>query len=96
VSLKNDILIDSKIVSAIDLGTKFWGKHPLFKDAIKLEIHSHEHEKRKQFLGWFNKEFIKTGIIDQKYGRIIHQALEDRCDGDYGIFQKQICCPGQE
>jgi len=40
VSLENDILIDSKIVSAIDLETKFWGKHPLFTDAIKLGIHA--------------------------------------------------------
>jgi uncharacterized protein len=40
VSLENDILIDSKIVSATDLETKFWGKHPLFTDAIKLGIHA--------------------------------------------------------
>jgi uncharacterized protein (UPF0332 family) len=42
--------------------------------------------KHQQLIGWFNKEFIKTGIIDNKYGRIIHQAFEDRSDGDYGIF----------
>jgi len=42
--------------------------------------------KHQQLIGWFNKEFIKTGIIDKKYGRIIHKAFEDRSDGDYGLF----------
>lgn len=40
VSLEKDIFIDSKIISAVDLETKFWGKHPLFTDAIKNGIHA--------------------------------------------------------
>jgi len=40
VSLENDILIDSKIVSTVDLNSLFWGKHPLFTDAIKFGIHA--------------------------------------------------------
>ena len=39
ISLKNDVFIDSKIIYAADLETKFWGKHPLFTDAIKNGIH---------------------------------------------------------
>jgi len=53
--------------------------------ALSLK-HGFKTSKHQQLIGWFNKEFIKTGIIDNKYGRIIHQAFEDRCDGDYGIF----------
>jgi predicted nucleotidyltransferase len=39
ISLEHDVLIDSKIIYASDLETKFWGKHPLFTDAIKNGIH---------------------------------------------------------
>ena len=42
--------------------------------------------KHNQLLGWFNKEFVKTGKIDRKIGKIIHKAFEDRSDRDYGIF----------
>jgi uncharacterized protein (UPF0332 family) len=42
--------------------------------------------KHNQLIGWFNKEFVKTGIINQKFGKIINKGFEDRTDGDYGIF----------
>ncbi len=42
--------------------------------------------KHNQLIGWFNREFVKTGIISQKFGKIINKAFEDRTDGDYGIF----------
>ncbi|RIH65988.1 HEPN domain-containing protein [Mariniphaga sediminis] len=44
--------------------------------------------KHNQLLGWFNREFVKTGRIDRKIGKIVHKAFEDRTDGDYGIFVK--------
>ena len=40
VSLDKEIFIDSKIISRQDLETKFWGKHPLYTDAIKYGIHA--------------------------------------------------------
>lgn len=42
--------------------------------------------KHNQLIGWFNKEFVKTGKIDKKYGKIVNKGFEDRTDGDYGIF----------
>ncbi|MFH0866156.1 MAG: HEPN domain-containing protein [Bacteroidota bacterium] len=42
--------------------------------------------KHIQLIGWFNKTFIKAGLIDIKYGYIIHQAFDERTDSDYGIF----------
>jgi uncharacterized protein (UPF0332 family) len=42
--------------------------------------------KHQQLIGWFNKEFVKTGKVDVNIGRIIHKAFEDRSDSDYGIF----------
>ncbi len=40
ISLENDVFIDSKIISADDLNTRFWGKHPLLSDAIKNGIYA--------------------------------------------------------
>lgn len=40
ISLKYDILIDSKIISTFEMNNRFWGKHPLYTDAIKDVIHA--------------------------------------------------------
>ena len=42
--------------------------------------------KHQQLIGWFNKEFISTGGIDRKYGRILHNAYNNRSTGDYDDF----------
>jgi len=42
--------------------------------------------KHQQLIGWFNKEFISTGEIDRKYGRILHNAYNNRSTGDYDDF----------
>ena len=48
--------------------------------------HNFKTSKHRQLIGWFNKQFIKTGIIDTKYGKIINDAFENRSDSDYGLF----------
>ena len=40
VSLDFDLIIDSKIISKIEIENNFWGKHPLITDAIKFGIHA--------------------------------------------------------
>lgn len=42
--------------------------------------------KHNQLIGWFNKEFVKTGRIEKRFGKIVNKGFEDRTDGDYGIF----------
>lgn len=42
--------------------------------------------KHAQLIGWFNKEFIKTGKIDIRFSKIIQSAFSARTDSDYGIF----------
>lgn len=42
--------------------------------------------KHQQLIGWFNKKFISTGKIDRKYGRILHNAYNNRSTGDYDDF----------
>lgn len=42
--------------------------------------------KHNQLIGWFNKEYVKPGKTNQKFGKIANKAFEDRTDCDYGIF----------
>lgn len=37
-------------------------------------------------MGWFNREFIKTGLIDIHYGKILRDAFKNRNEGDYMPF----------
>ena len=48
--------------------------------------HKFSTSKYMQLLGWFNKTFVKEGIIDKKYGRFIHEAYDKRSKGDYDDF----------
>jgi uncharacterized protein (UPF0332 family) len=51
--------------------------------ALKYEFQSSKH---LQLIGWFNQNFIKTGIFEVKYGRILRNAFKNRSDGDYVPF----------
>ncbi len=48
--------------------------------------HSFETSKHQQLLGWFNKEFIASGIVDSKFGKMIRNANQNRRKGDYDAF----------
>lgn len=45
-----------------------------------------ETSKHHQLIGWFNREFIKPGKIDKKYGETFKSAYESRTSGDYDTF----------
>ncbi len=52
-----------------------------------------ETSKHVQLIGWFNKNFIREGLIDSKYGKIINKAFNRRTTGDYDTyieFEKDI------
>lgn len=49
--------------------------------ALKFNFTTTNHGK---LIGWFNKEFLKTGKLDKKYSTIIKKAFEDRTEADYG------------
>lgn len=40
ICLDYGIVIDSKIISKIEIDNEFWGKHPLITDAINLGIYA--------------------------------------------------------
>ncbi|MFH1319133.1 MAG: HEPN domain-containing protein [Bacteroidota bacterium] len=48
--------------------------------------HKFKTSKHGQLIGWFNKNFVKEGTIEQKYSKIIQNAFENRSEGDYEPF----------
>lgn len=51
--------------------------------AIKFQF---ETSKHFQLIGWFNKEFVSTGVLDASYGKILRNAFQNRTKGDYDAF----------
>ncbi len=51
--------------------------------ALKFDFSTSKH---KQLLGWFNLNFIKTGLIPAKYGKIYRNAYDKRQESDYDDF----------
>jgi uncharacterized protein (UPF0332 family) len=37
--------------------------------SLKHDFHTSKHQ---QLIGWFNKEFVASGKLDPKYGKIVH------------------------
>jgi len=48
--------------------------------------HEFETSKHQQLIGWFNKNFIHTKKIDEKYGQMIRDAFRERQKGDYEVY----------
>ena len=48
--------------------------------ALKYDFKTSRHQK---LIGWFNREFIHSGIIDLEYGKILRKAYQYRTEGDY-------------
>lgn len=51
--------------------------------ALKYNFNTSKHQ---QLIGWFNQTFVKEGVLDKKYGRIVHKAYDKRSKSDYGDF----------
>jgi len=77
------ILIENNLLK-IAVNRIYYG---MFYMVLALAIkHNYKTSKHQQLIGWFNKNFIKTGKIDQMYGKMINNAFESRADSDYGVF----------
>lgn len=77
------LLIENKKL-ALAVNRIYYG---MFYILLALSLkHGFKTSKHNQLIGWFNKEFVKTGKIDVKFGKIIHDAYENRTDSDYGVF----------
>lgn len=42
--------------------------------------------KHSQLIGWFNKNFIASGMIEPQYGKTVRKAFEYRLMADYDAF----------
>jgi uncharacterized protein (UPF0332 family) len=51
--------------------------------ALKYDFTTSKHV---QLLGWFNKEFVRTGQIDVALGKAYQAGFEKRQEGDYQDF----------
>ncbi|MEA2103309.1 MAG: HEPN domain-containing protein [Candidatus Cloacimonadota bacterium] len=51
--------------------------------ALKYKFSTSKHT---QLLGWFNKNFVKAGIIEKADGKFVHLAFDKRSKGDYSDF----------
>jgi uncharacterized protein (UPF0332 family) len=59
----------------------------IFYSLLALGLnHNFQTSKHLQLIGWFNKEFIKPGLIEMTYGNILRKAYENRTSGDYDSF----------
>jgi uncharacterized protein (UPF0332 family) len=57
--------------------------HSLSAVALK---HSFATSKHRQIIGWFNKEFVKTGKVSPATGELVHNAYDKRSFSDYDDF----------
>ena len=46
-----------------------------------------ETSKHSQLIGWFNKNFIHTGIVEVKYGKLINEMFILRTKTDYEVYE---------
>jgi uncharacterized protein (UPF0332 family) len=51
--------------------------------AIKNDFSTSKH---RQLIGWFNKNFIKTGKAKKEYSKMIYTAAENREKSDYDFL----------
>jgi len=78
-----DLLIrNDKLSSAVN--RIYYG---MFYSLLALALqYNFETSKHQQLIGWFNKEFIRSGLIEKEFGRILRDAYENRTSGDYDSF----------
>ena len=78
-----EVLVQNKLYK-IAVNRIYYGMfYMLLALALKYDFKTSKHQ---QLLGWFNRNFISTGKIDMKFGKIVNDAFENRSDSDYGIF----------
>ena len=59
----------------------------LYYSVTALAIkHRFETSKHGQLIGWFNKEFVASGRLDKRFGKILRNAYQNRTKGDYDAF----------
>jgi uncharacterized protein (UPF0332 family) len=74
------LLCNNKMLSAAVNRVYYSMFYALNALAISEEFQTGKHA---HLIGWFNRTYIRTGKIDQRYSKIISQAFDKRMLGDY-------------
>ena len=82
IELARFLLSNNKLTTAVN--RIYYGIYYALT-ALALK-NTYETSKHGQLIGWFNKEFIATGKMDAKYGKILRNAFRNRTKGDYDAF----------
>jgi uncharacterized protein (UPF0332 family) len=48
-------------------------------------LHNFESSKHQQMIGWFNKNFVHTGIFPTSFSGLVKKAFKARSDADYEV-----------
>jgi len=84
IELANFLVSSDKLVIAVN--RIYYGMYyALTALALKNKF---ETSKHLQLIGWFNKEYISSQRLDQKFGKILRNAFQNRTKGDYDAFVK--------
>lgn len=82
IELANFLIDSNRLVVAVN--RIYYG---LYYAVTALAIkNKFETSKHSQLIGWFNKEFVSTGLIDKRFGKILRSAFLNRTKGDYDAF----------
>lgn len=78
-----ELLIDNNRLRAA-VNRIYYG---IFYSLMALGVaYEFETSKHAQLIGWFNKQFIKEGVFETKYGEIVQKAFSYRTEGDYEAY----------
>jgi len=82
IELAKFLIVSDKLTVAVN--RIYYGMYySLTALAIKYKF---ETSKHSQLIGWFNKEFITTNLVNAKFGKIVRNAFQNRQKGDYDAF----------
>ncbi len=74
-----DLLLENRKLRAAVSRIYYGNFYAVLALALKYEFKTFKHQ---QLIGWFNREFIHAGLIDQEYGKILRKAYQYRTEGD--------------
>ena len=82
VQLAEFLITSNKLVVAVNR-IYYGAYYALTALALKYNFETSKHAK---LIGWFNKEFVAKNLIDNKHGKFLRIAFQNRTRGDYDAF----------
>ena len=49
------------------------------------QLRDYKSSKHQQMIGWFNKNFVHTGIFPKHFTRLVKDAFDARVESDYEV-----------